>query len=113
MHKLLLLACLFLVSLGLGILVFSYIDERGIENLPIEMLAFNSLSNKEEGLIPVSPKDSSVERVPVSDELMSLIQNSYNEQQIYTVTFNQTASTTSGNLVVYVALDDITMVINM
>lgn len=79
-------------------------------NLPIEMVAFNSLSDEEKDLIPVSPKDSNVEKIPVNDGIESLIDKDYNKDQVYSVTFNNTETDFSGKLVVFVDLDKVTVV---
>lgn len=96
MKKILFLPFLFLLLAGC--------NSRASE-LPIEMVAYNSLSETEQGSIPVSPKDSTVTKENVSDEIKSLIDKNYNEKQIYAVVFNDTESSTSGNLVVYVDLN--------
>lgn len=75
------------------------------ENLPIEMIAFNSLTDEEQDLIPVSPKDSIVEKITVSDENKSYIDNDYDKDQVYSVTFNNTETDSSGKLTVFVDLD--------
>lgn len=73
--------------------------------LPVEMVAYNSLSKAEQDLIPVSPKDAAVTKKNVSPEITSLIDRNYNEKQVYAVVFNDTETAASGNLVVYVDLD--------
>jgi hypothetical protein len=73
------------------------------------MVAFSSLSDKEQELILTSPKDSTVKQVSVSDELR-IVEKTYDSNQVYAVTFNNTAIHPSGNLVVYVALDEKTVV---
>lgn len=78
--------------------------------LSIEMIAFNSLSKEEQGLITVSPKDSIVEKITVSDEIKSYIDNDYNEAQVYSVTFNGTETDSAGQLTVFVSLDKKTVV---
>ncbi|WHZ58969.1 hypothetical protein [Metabacillus hrfriensis] len=78
-------------------------------NLPIEMVAFNSLTDKEKDMIPVSPKDSIVEKVTVNGDVKSLIDNNYGKDKVYSVTFNHTKSVPFGNLVVFVDLDEKTV----
>ncbi|MEK3990402.1 hypothetical protein [Robertmurraya sp. FSL R5-0851] len=39
----------------------------------MEMIAYNSLTDEGKKLIPVSPKDSSVEKVAVSQEIVSMV----------------------------------------
>ncbi len=73
--------------------------------LPIEMIAFNSLSEKEQALIPVSPKDSLVKKVTVDNDIESLIDHDYDKNEVYSVTFNDTNTESSGNLIVFVDLN--------
>ena len=79
-------------------------------NLPIEMVAFNSLTDEEKDLIPVSPKDSEVMKVPVNDEIESYIHKDYGKEKVYSVTFNNSETDSSGKLVVFVDLDKKTIV---
>lgn len=74
-------------------------------DLPIEMVAFNSLSEKESALIPVSPKDSLVKKVTVDNDIESFINHDYDKDEVYSVTFNHTNTETSGNIIVFVDLD--------
>ncbi|MGE8077443.1 hypothetical protein [Peribacillus loiseleuriae] len=74
-------------------------------NLSIEMIAFNGLTDEEQDLIPVSPKDSSVEKITVNNENISLIDKDYDKDQVYSVTFNNTETDSSGKLTVFVDLD--------
>ncbi|WP_059170454.1 hypothetical protein [Bacillus sp. FJAT-27445] len=78
--------------------------------LPIEMIAFNSLTDEEQHLIPVSPKDSIVEKITVSGENKSYIDKEYDKDQVYSVTFNNTETDSSGKLTVFVDLDKKTVV---
>ncbi|WP_053366513.1 hypothetical protein [Bacillus sp. FJAT-27245] len=78
--------------------------------LPIEMIAFNSLTEEEQDLIPVSPKDSIVEKITVSDENKSYIDKAYDKTQVYSVTFNHTETDSLGKLTVFVDLDKETVV---
>lgn len=80
------------------------------ESLPIEMIAFNSLTVEKQNLIPVSPKDSTVEKVNVNAENKSYIDKNYDKDQVYSVTFNNTETNSSGKLTVFVALDKETVV---
>ena len=73
--------------------------------LPIEMEAFNSLSDEERAFIPVSPKDSIVKKVPVSDDIKISIDKNYGKDQVYSVTFNNSDANSSEKLVVFVSLD--------
>lgn len=78
--------------------------------LPIEMVAFNSLNEDEKAKIPVSPKDSNVEYVVVDDHLMQIVGEEYNGKQVYSVTFNNSGENTDRNLVVYVEKDKKTVI---
>ncbi|HZH59016.1 MAG TPA: hypothetical protein VEY70_05505 [Metabacillus sp.] len=80
------------------------------QELSIEMVAFNSLTDEERKLIPVSPKDSTVEKVTVNDEIGSFISSDYDKDQVYSITFNNTESDSSGNLTVLIDLDKVTIV---
>lgn len=64
-----------------------------------------SLTDEERDLIPVSPKDSIVKQVPVNYDIKASIDVNYAKDQVYSVTFNNTESDTTGNLVVFVDLD--------
>ncbi|ART77581.1 hypothetical protein B4U37_16635 [Sutcliffiella horikoshii] len=104
--KLLILGILgvFLMFMIIGIISF-YSASKTEDQMPIEMVAFNSLTNQESDLIPASPKDSNVKQVPVNDEIQELIDINYDKDQVYAVTFNNTATDTTGDFVVYVGLD--------
>lgn len=78
--------------------------------LPIEMIAYNSLTEQESSLIVASPKDSSVKKVRVTDDIKSLIDSNYDKNIVYSVTFNHTKTDSSGDLVVFVDLDKETVV---
>lgn len=97
-------------------LMFLYISLTGCgvwdlkSNTALEMVAFNSLTDEEKDLIPVSPKDSKVEKVAVSQENISMIDEDYEKDEVYSVTFNNTESLTSGNLVVFLDLNKETVV---
>lgn len=93
MKKILFLPFLFLLLAGCN---------STASELSIEMVAYNSLSEAEQDLIPVSPKDSTVTKETISYDIKSLIDNNYTKEQVYAVVFNNTESSTSGNLVVYV-----------
>ncbi|MGI8387714.1 hypothetical protein [Robertmurraya sp. P23] len=102
--------------LGISLLVFLYISLTGCSvleskrNAPLEMVAYNSLTDEEKDLIPVSPKDSSVKKVAVSQEIISMMDEDYNKDEVYSVIFNNTESATSGKLVVFLDLDKETVV---
>lgn len=99
-----------------SLLVFLYISLTGCgvleskRNVPLEMVAYNSLSDEEKDLIPVSPKDSSVKKVAVSQEIRSMIDEDYDKDEVYSVIINNTESDTTGNLVVFLDLDKETVV---
>lgn len=94
----------FVIFMVIGIVSF-YSASKTENQMPIEMVAFNSLTDEESALISASPKDSIVKQVPVNDDLRESIDINYDKDQVYTVTFNNTATDTTGNLVVYVGLD--------
>lgn len=92
-----------------GGFIYYYLNQPK-EQLSIEMVAYNGLTKEEQDLIPVSPKDSIVEKIAVTDEIQSLINQDYDKKEVYTVTFQNTASTSSENLTVFVSLDKKTVV---
>ncbi|MBU8908276.1 hypothetical protein [Desertibacillus haloalkaliphilus] len=92
------------IFMVIGIVSF-YSAFKTENQMPIEMVAFNSLTDEESALIQVSSKDSIVKQVPVNDDLQESIDMNYDKDQVYAVTFNNTATDTTGNLVVYVSLD--------
>lgn len=61
-------------------------------------------------MIPTSPKDSTVEMISVSDTDSSLFTQSYANDKVYAVTFNNTVTDNSGYLIVYIALDESTVI---
>ena len=77
---------------------------------PIELVAFGALSDEESELITASPKDSNVKIVSMNDEIKSVIDKNYDKEEVYSVTFNHTETITSGNLIVFIALDKKTVV---
>jgi hypothetical protein len=93
-----------LIFMVIGIVSF-YSASKTENQMPIEMVAFNSLTDEESALIPVSPKDSIVKQVPVNDDIKASIDLNYDKDQVYSVTFNNTETDTTENLVVYVGLD--------
>ena len=82
----------------------------GKSQISLEMIAFNSLTDEEQKLIQVSPKDSITEKVVVTNENKRLLNQEYDKDQVYSVTFNHTETEYSGNLVVFVDLDKETVV---
>lgn len=106
LNKLVSISILFLLTITLiGCNLF---DSKN--DLPMEMVAFNSLTNEEQDLIPVSPKDSVVEKVTVNSENKPLIDKDYDKGEVYSVTFNNTETDSSGILTVLVDLDKKTVV---
>lgn len=91
-----------LIFMIIGIVSFYSASQN---QLPIEMIAFNSLTDEESALIPVSPKDSIVKQVHVNDDIKKSIDKSYGKDQVYSVTFNNTETDSSGNIVVFIGLD--------
>lgn len=100
----------FIILLLLSTLLVACSPMATEEALPIEMIAFNSLSDKEQELIPTSPKDSIVSKKAISAEIKSKISPNYDEEMVYLVVFNDTATNISGNLIVYVDLDKKTVI---
>jgi hypothetical protein len=103
-----LLFILLLVLLSLTIIGCNLIDLNK-EELPIEMIAFNSLTEEEKDLIPVSPKDSVVEKIKVTDDIARIIDNNSEIDKVYSVTFNHSETESSGNLIVFIDLDQKTI----
>lgn len=79
-------------------------------DLPIEMVAFNSLTEEEKDFIPVSPKDSIVKKITIDHENKPLIEKDYNKNEVYSVTFLNTESDAMGNLTVFVDINKKTVV---
>ncbi|MFC7684917.1 hypothetical protein [Ureibacillus sp. GCM10028918] len=93
-----------LIFIVIGMVSFFSVSKTESQ-IPIEMVAFNSLTDEENALIPVSPKDSIVKQVAVNNDIKASIDINYGKDQVYSVTFNNTETNTTGNLVVYVDLD--------
>ncbi|RDW15790.1 hypothetical protein CWR48_18850 [Oceanobacillus arenosus] len=93
-----------LIFMVIGI-VSLYSTSKSENQMPIEMVAFSSLTDEESALIPVSPKDSIVKQVPVNNDIKASIDKNYAKDKVYSVTFNNTETDTTGNLVVFVGLD--------
>lgn len=74
------------------------------------MLAYNSLSEDEQNLIPTSPKDSVVEKINVTEENKIFLHEDYDKKKVYSITFNNTGSGVNGNLIVFVDLNKETVV---
>lgn len=97
-----------LILAAITLTAFNMYDSK--KEVPIELVAFESLTNDEKNLIPASPKDSIVKKVAVNEEIKSKIDDKYDKEIVYSVTFRHTQTETSGNLEVYVALDKKTVV---
>ncbi len=82
----------------------------GCSSLEIEMVAFNSLSESEQDLIPTSPMDSVVEEINVTEENKKYLFDDYDRDKVYSVTFNHTDSDKNADLTVFVDLDKETVV---
>lgn len=77
--------------------------------VPIEMVAFGSLTEEEQQLIPVSPKDSTVQKVQVTKEIEPFIEKDYGQDELYIVTFHY-KETDSEELSVFVGADKKTVI---
>lgn len=86
-----------LVVLGSFMLGGFFTDER---KPSAEMVAFNSLSQEEQSLM-ISPKDSSVQKVVVDEELGESLGKEHLGNTVYAVTFHHTETADSGNLIVF------------
>ncbi|MBW3112628.1 hypothetical protein KYJ26_12355 [Bacillus sp. MCCB 382] len=91
----------------MGVLVLLSACQR---QLPIEMVAFNSLSQEKADQIPVTPKDSEVWEVKVDKALGKHIGEEWIGQSIYKVAFNHTENGSIGRLVVYIGRDQKTVI---
>lgn len=96
-----------LVLIVIGVAAFYSASDN---QLPIEMVPFNHLTSEDKKLIPVSPKDSIVKKVPIHKDIHPAIDPNYEKNQVYAVTFNHTETDSSGTLVVFVSLDKKTVV---
>lgn len=65
-----------LILLAITLIGFNVFDSK--QEVPIVLVAFESLTNKEKELISVSPKDSFVKKVTVNTEIKSKIDKNYN-----------------------------------
>lgn len=82
-----------------------YDSGLGPPEQPIQLVAYNDLTDEEESLIPISPKDSEVEIAAVDDYVKSVIDPAYSKKILYKVTFNHTETRSKGNLVLFVDID--------
>ncbi|MFC4388933.1 hypothetical protein ACFOZ1_14110 [Gracilibacillus marinus] len=96
------------IGTGIFLLVVMLIpflfDSKETNQLPLEMIAFNSLTDEEQSLIPVSPKDSIIEELEVNDKIRRMLRE-YEKDTLYSITFNNTETDTTGLIVVYLSLD--------
>jgi hypothetical protein len=99
---------LILLLLVITIIGFNVFDSN--KEVPMELIALESLTNKEKLLIPASPKDSIVKRVKVNKDIKTKLNKKYDKEEIYQVIFRNTETDSSGNLVVYIALNKKTVV---
>lgn len=72
---------------------------------PILLVAYNDLTDEEESLIQLTPKDSKVEITAVNDYIKSVIDPAYSKKILYKVTFSHTETPSKGNLVLFVDMD--------
>ena len=77
--------------------------------VPIELVAFESLTEEEQQLIPVSPKDSTVRKVQVTEEIEPFIAKDYEQDELYIITFHN-KETDSEELSVFVGADKNTVI---
>ncbi|MFS0656834.1 hypothetical protein [Bacillus sp. 179-C3.3 HS] len=78
---------------------------KGEDKSTKEMIAYQSLTTDEQKLIEVSPKDSKVEKVKVTNEMKEKLESSYRGESVYSVIFNDTNTKEHGELVVYLDED--------
>lgn len=102
------------IHIGILITVCLYIagcDLVGTSNeLPLEMVAYNSLTREEQKRIPVSPKDSSVQVLSVDEKIKSYLPNSYKDDKVHAVMFNGTQGDQDGNFTVFLSKDQETVI---
>ncbi|GKV55380.1 hypothetical protein NCCP2222_13270 [Sporosarcina sp. NCCP-2222] len=77
--------------------------------VPIEMVAFGSLTDEEQKLFPASPKDSTIRKVSVTEEIEPFLEKDYEQDEVYMVTFHNT-ETDLGELSVFVGADKKTVI---
>ncbi|XQY90145.1 hypothetical protein ACNRWW_11370 [Metabacillus sp. HB246100] len=80
------------------------------DDVPIEMVAYSSLTDKETDLIQVSPKDSDVEKLSVNKKIRPFIDKDYNKKEVYSVIFHHSETESSGKLTVFIDIDRKTVV---
>ncbi|MEH7886958.1 hypothetical protein V7654_21895 [Bacillus sp. JJ1609] len=99
---------LILLLLVITIIGFYVLDSN--KEVPMELVALESLTNKEKLLVPASPKDSIIKKVEVNKDIKTKLNKKYDKDEIYQIMFRNTQTDSSGNLVVYIALDKKTVV---
>ncbi|MFF2482502.1 hypothetical protein [Paenibacillus sp. NPDC058071] len=77
----------------------------GTRDVPVELVAFDGLSDEEKDRIIASPKDSDIRIVSVNGPLVSLLGDTHAGKEAYEVTFHHTETVGTGPLVVYVDKD--------
>lgn len=82
-----------------------YDSGLGPPEQPILLVAYNDLTDEEESLIQLTPKDSKVKIAAVDDYIKSVINPAYSKKILYKVTFNHTETRSKGNLVLFVDID--------
>jgi hypothetical protein len=97
------------VGTGIFLLVVMLIpflfDSKETNQIPLEMIAFNSFTDEEQSLIPTSPKDSIIEELEVNDKIRRMLNREYEKDTLYSITLNNTETDTTGPIVVYLSLD--------
>ncbi|WP_020620913.1 hypothetical protein [Paenibacillus daejeonensis] len=107
MMKVLVPAAVLLMSLGVA--AYHY-DPAGSHTPAVEMVAFSSLSDAQQDLVQITPKESTAEIIHVDAATRALIDPAYTSTEVMTVTFHRTATDTAGDLVVFLDLDGTTVV---
>ncbi|WP_226669816.1 hypothetical protein [Metabacillus litoralis] len=96
------------VLILLNIMLAGCMEYESTSSLSIEMIAFHSLTKEEQDFIPVSPKDSIVEKVNVTEKNKLLFHKNYDKEKVYSVTFNN--SEEEDELIVFIDLDKKTVI---
>ncbi|QPC45886.1 hypothetical protein [Mangrovibacillus cuniculi] len=95
-----------IVTLIIVSILITGCDLVGSSNeLPLEMVAYNSLTREEQKQIPVSPKDSSVQVLSVDETIKSYLPNDYKDDKVHAVIFRGTETDNEGNLTVFLGQD--------
>ena len=107
MIKLILPAAVLLMSLGA--IAYNY-DPAGSHTPAVEMVAFSSLSDAQQDLVQITPKESTAEIIAVDAVTRTLIDPAYTGSEVMAVTFHRTATEAAGDLVVFLDLEGTTVV---